>query len=341
VGSAALRGPLERAPEGSRGLQRTGPARGESQAGLGRPSESLILCGFADRACGGFGGFLASCHLADPAVASARSRPALTRTEESPERLTEKVTRTNLIFLAIGLVGGFLLTKAIQRLETGGSSPSAAVEVSGGTVDRESRSESAQVLAHSTSGRTPIEQVPVSSEPNPTEQGWPDSAPAIPSRLATTTDDGRLLRDLKGAEREKYLRDHRLDYMRTHRDAILRTIPELDSATSVLEANQKAYFLAKRSICLLLDSQNRQELLPVGVPVSIKSEGDNYCFQSGNWVYRFTGTEFPEWVYLCEIRAKKPPGQATESSYPSLPAHVLAMLHQRAATALSAYPGED
>ena len=43
MGSAALRGPFEGAPEGSRGLQRTGPGRGESQAGLGRPSESLIL----------------------------------------------------------------------------------------------------------------------------------------------------------------------------------------------------------------------------------------------------------------------------------------------------------
>ena len=43
MGSAALRGPFEGAPEGSRGLQRTGPARGESQAALGRPSESLIL----------------------------------------------------------------------------------------------------------------------------------------------------------------------------------------------------------------------------------------------------------------------------------------------------------
>jgi cyanophycinase len=127
VGSEALRGPFEGAPEGSRGLQRTGPARGESQAGLGRPSESLILAQ-ADVVILGVAGVDAAAEAAFLAAgAQSVSQLAITQANADTQAVFDQISAADVVWMRggdqwryVNWWGGTRTEDAIRAVFAGG-----------------------------------------------------------------------------------------------------------------------------------------------------------------------------------------------------------------------------
>lgn len=150
--------------------------------------------------------------------------------------------------------------------------------------------------------------------------------------------DSDFFRNLQGAERARYLAEHRWEYIEARRDSIVRRLKRLEEQGSHYDQHLVGRGLANMSVALLLDLQNRGRAWEPGVSETLDTGKDGwYSFMSSNWIYRVNEDEFPEIAYF---HGKAPfelnPETGQEVYLPMNP-EMLTLLHQRANTALSLY----
>jgi hypothetical protein len=111
--------------------------------------------------------------------------------------------------------------------------------------------------------------------------------------------DDSFYRNLRGPERERFFAEHRWEYIKTHRDAVLLGLERLEAIEDPFEHHQAGKTLANTNIALLLDLQNRARAWEPGVKEYLDTGKDGwYSFISSNWVYRVNEDEFPEIAYF-------------------------------------------
>lgn len=236
---------------------------------------------------------------------------------------------SSLAFVAALAFGAGWWASAQQGASERLDAPSPEAEVPSAEVGEPSSGDPALPSTAVDEGRVVVDQAafdPVSLAEPELEEG------------ATSSIDDAFFRDLKGAERDAFLAEHRWEYIRTNRDAILRNLEELETLDEPRARYSMAGSLLQSSIALILDIQNRAVAWEPGVPVSHPmGRGGWYSFLSSNWIYRVHVDEFPEIAYFHAGAPREVDPETGEVRFLSVDPWQLAQVHQRASQALELY----
>ena len=142
---------------------------------------------------------------------------------------------------------------------------------------------------------------------------------------ASPSFDPEFFRSLEGPERDAFLAEHRWEYIQGHHDAVVKALDRLEHLQDPQERFDEAAFLLQTSIALSLDVQNRAVAWEPGEPVN------------SNWVYRVHVDEFPEIAYFHAGQARDVDPATGVVTFAHMDPQYLALVHQRASTALDMY----
>lgn len=143
-----------------------------------------------------------------------------------------------------------------------------------------------------------------------------------------------------------YFAEHRWEYIKTHRDSIVRALAALEATADRHERFNEAGFLAQMSVAVLMDIHGRAVAWEPDGAIHLDTGKDGwYSFVSSNWVYRVNESEFPEIAYFQGHHGYEIDPETGERDYAPVDPAMIALVHQRASVALEMYdfsvPQED